>query len=465
MQSAAEIEIAENVWPCQTDLLKRHEEIELLTPMLLGMPSPAVMALDAPWGQGKTTFIRLWQEYLRQQGLHYVSFNAWESDFAADPLVPMLAAFDKWLKDNTAITGNTQDWSKLKKLGGKILKAGAVTAIKLATMGVVDASEAAEELLAAGAGDAAGSVIDEFNEQIEALDQFHRLLTEVVGSLPAEQPNLIVFIDELDRCRPTYAIELLERIKHLFNIPRIVFVLGMDSGQLSESIKAVYGSGFDATQYLKRFFDFDYRIKTPNKSDYINAIINTSLLTSYFKVGQSRSYDREQFVKCLGVLSERFSIDLRSINQLVTRISLMLSPDDGSKYCDAPLLAVLLVLRHKNELLYRKYIENPDFADEVMDYISEGMSFNSLYSDEMATMTSFVIAGSYRELDDKRLAELQGKYLSILENPVGADPNVKHFVNRVIELSSWLRRGRECSKGPKVAFERIELVYSIGISR
>ncbi|QDE47832.1 hypothetical protein EIN43_17235 [Enterobacter hormaechei] len=62
-----------------------------------------------------------------------------------------------------------------------------------------------------------------------------------------------IFIDELDRCRPNYAIDMLETIKHLFDINNVVFVIATDKEQLSHSICSVYGSGFDATRYLDRF--------------------------------------------------------------------------------------------------------------------------------------------------------------------------------------------------------------------
>ena len=79
------------------------------------------------------------------------------------------------------------------------------------------------------------------------------------------EKTVIIFVDELDRCRPSYAIELLERIKHLFNIGGLVFVLALDREQLGHSIKAVYGNGIDSDGYLRRFVDFEYQLKNPEK--------------------------------------------------------------------------------------------------------------------------------------------------------------------------------------------------------
>ena len=75
---------------------------------------------------------------------------------------------------------------------------------------------------------------------------------------------LAVFVDELDRCRPDFAIKLLEVIKHLFDVPGVCFVVSINTLQLSESIRAVYGGGFDASHYLHRFFDLTYQLPAPD---------------------------------------------------------------------------------------------------------------------------------------------------------------------------------------------------------
>ena len=80
-----------------------------------------------------------------------------------------------------------------------------------------------------------------------------------------ENRPLIVVIDELDRCRPSYAVELLEVAKHLFAVDHIVFVLAVNRSELAHSIRALYGSGFDAEGYLRRFFDVDFRLPAPDR--------------------------------------------------------------------------------------------------------------------------------------------------------------------------------------------------------
>jgi predicted KAP-like P-loop ATPase len=75
--------------------------------------------------------------------------------------------------------------------------------------------------------------------------------------------SLIIFIDELDRCRPLYAIECLERIKHIFGIKRLIFVLSIDKKNLAKSIQSQYGN-IDTNNYLRRFIDLEFDLKNPS---------------------------------------------------------------------------------------------------------------------------------------------------------------------------------------------------------
>lgn len=79
-------------------------------------------------------------------------------------------------------------------------------------------------------------------------------------------------IDELDRCRPSYAVELLEIAKHIFAADRIVFVLAINRDQLAHAVKALYGIEFDAEAYLRRFFDLDFHLPVPELDDFITKL-------------------------------------------------------------------------------------------------------------------------------------------------------------------------------------------------
>ena len=71
----------------------------------------------------------------------------------------------------------------------------------------------------------------------------------------------MIFIDELDRCNPSFAVQLLEQVKHYLVDERITFVFSVNLNQLQHTIKHHYGTEFDACRYLDRFFDL--RIALP----------------------------------------------------------------------------------------------------------------------------------------------------------------------------------------------------------
>ena len=77
-----------------------------------------------------------------------------------------------------------------------------------------------------------------------------------------------VFVDELDRCRPSYSVELLERIKHVFSVKGAVFILAVDRDQLLSSISGVYGSNIDAPRYIRKFIDWNFSLPNPSPFDY-----------------------------------------------------------------------------------------------------------------------------------------------------------------------------------------------------
>jgi hypothetical protein len=117
----------------------------------------------------------------------------------------------------------------------------------------------------------------------------------------SERLPLVIIVDELDRCRPPFAVQLLEKIKHLFNVPAIVFVIAVDKGQLGHSIKSMYGQGMDVGGYLRRFIDLDFSLPKPDTRSFCNAQFAKFGLTEIFKkrTVDTIRYDRDNFIGCI----------------------------------------------------------------------------------------------------------------------------------------------------------------------
>lgn len=452
-----------NVWPCPEDLLGRHKEIENLSPVLLNAQSPLVFAIDAPWGGGKTTFFRLWQNYLSCEGKVSLYLNAWESDFADDPLLPMLSVLDRWLTNQSNTPAVRAAWEKAKTYAPSIIKSTAVAVTKAATFGALDIDKEYEKIASELAGGAVDSLVDSFNVKQKALERFKIQLTKALDALPEGQENLILFVDELDRCKPTYAIEVLERIKHLFDVDRLVFVLAMNRDQLSKSIQGVYGSGFDGLNYLRRFIDLDYQLSLVEVDAYISARVRQPDILSYFN---SRSFERDDLEYCSEVftfIAKRFKFTLRDVDQFVIRLKLVFRSIPKDHFLDIPLLIPLMVLRQENSDLYRKYTADASCANEVAEYILGGPIGNVALDHSMAVAVGYLIAAARDPYEKNPIEHLLKPWIDWHENMADRAPQ-EAVVRTVIDVASDTRDFRRRRDMHKVASLRIDLVNKIDVS-
>ena len=136
---------------------------------------------------------------------------------------------------------------------------------------------------------------------------------------------LVVMIDELDRGRPSYAVELLEVAKHLFSVDQIVFVLAVNRSELAHSIKALYGDGFDVKGYMRRFFDVDFRLPDPDRIAFIDVALDAIRMDEYFT--QTNDPEAENYA---GIVQNFFQVffrapdlSLRRIAQAIHRLGLV----------------------------------------------------------------------------------------------------------------------------------------------
>ncbi len=85
--------------PFAEDILERKESAEILTQFISTIKEPYVLAIDSAWGTGKTTFIQMWSQLLKNNGYPCIYINAWENDFSDDPLVSLIGEIDAGIKD------------------------------------------------------------------------------------------------------------------------------------------------------------------------------------------------------------------------------------------------------------------------------------------------------------------------------------------------------------------------------
>ncbi|WP_230625622.1 P-loop NTPase fold protein [Photobacterium leiognathi] len=242
-----------------------------------------VLNLNAEWGAGKTYFLKRWSEDLKE---HYpvVYVDAWKKDYSDDPLMTVISSIIDQLRKQAGKDKDSPEFKVPRKLIG-LLKAAAPGIgrglfkryVGIDPVEVMNADsdninignivdENGNEVedkdgnpidMSFAASEAVKYLINEHDAKSAAIDSLKTSVFEwvsaVVGIRRKELPAFI-FIDELDRCRPSYAVEMLETIKHIFDIDGVVFVVAIDTEQLQHAVKAVYGEGFNAKMYLSRFF-------------------------------------------------------------------------------------------------------------------------------------------------------------------------------------------------------------------
>lgn len=358
--------------PFKNDLLNRKGEIENLSSLVCNVNSPAVLAIDSRWGTGKTTFIKLWEQHLKQEGLESLYFNAWETDFSEDPLVAFLGEINECLKTLIgASEGSKLAWSKTKAAGKQIAKRGIPALIKIGTAGVIDADQIVEDELSKAMGSLAGDTLDDYLQQKNAITEFHKALKELIAISSNGKP-VVIFVDELDRCRPTYAIALLERVKHLFNIEGLVFVLALDKTQLGHSIGSIYGAGIDSNGYLRRFIDFEYQLKPPELKTYINSLFSALALDEFFEPRAKYNelkYDKAHLENVFLMLAENYNLTLREIEQLLASINLALRTAKENEYIYSALMAFLVITKNMEPDIYKRYISESTSDSEIIEYL------------------------------------------------------------------------------------------------
>lgn len=378
------------------DKLDRLPIIENLTIILeqLNLENGIVFGIDASWGKGKTTFINLWEEYIKQkhQDFDIIKFNAWENDDSGSPLLSFITELDNAFPD-----------TELKELilesGKKIVKKIGWIALEKMSQGILS-----EDICKINQKN---DLIKDEREKRMLKENFKKELTKL-----SENKKIIFFIDELDRCRPTYAIELLETIKHLFNIKNCIFIIAWDKSQLSHSIKTIYGNDMDSEGYLRRFIDLEYQLPEPNKVLYLKFLLEKEKLND--------KYYPEFYSLLFGILKV-YDLSLRDVDKLIFYLKIQFfnyetkNLKDTYRYITSFLKGILSVIKLKNSVLYKKirdkYYTNNDINEILIelkiDEIKKEINTEYRGIDERVTeiMKSFLLC--YLEKEEY----LQDKYI------------------------------------------------------
>lgn len=272
-----------------------------------------VIAVQGPYGLGKTVFLKALAEALAHN--HPVSWvDAWLDDGLDDPLTSITMGLSDSIK---RFASSHEDHAKLKTVQSASARVGKAVVRGVITKGIsliVDADAASDitkmvlEGANAGVEEIADAAIERdrkaYEERHAAIGDLKSSLIAVISELDKStsfHPPIYVFIDELDRCRPPYAIKLLETIKHLFDVPGIIFIFGVEMRQLQATVKGLYGSEFDGSAYLRRFINRNYSLREPALDKLCLHLINQFDLNASIYSVPPRNAQGEQHLMAVAV--------------------------------------------------------------------------------------------------------------------------------------------------------------------
>ncbi|WP_219701652.1 KAP family P-loop NTPase fold protein [Marinomonas lutimaris] len=387
------------------DTLNRAKYAEFLTQFLVGQGYDTtresgdekrnyVLNLNSEWGSGKTYFLKRWSNDLKAH-FPVVYIDAWQQDYSDDPLMTAISSIIKQLRMQADMPENSPKFKLPKKALG-LLKAAAPgfarsMAKRYLDMDLAAFLQADDDSELKDAKDSEGKtidlselastmvkqLIDEHDGKKKAIDDLKIHVANWVKTVTETQQlsyPAFIFIDELDRCRPSYAVEMLETIKHIFDIKGIVFVVATDTEQLQHAVKAIYGEGFDARLYLGRFFNSRFSLKAPDLKSFLEVHTDISKLSGeYLKKAGIQilppNDDASITLSNISVILDAFKMPPRTAIQIADRVVATISNMPSGSKVDILMLTTLLCFYEEDNEQFKKIVSGN--SKNLMNYCGE----------------------------------------------------------------------------------------------
>lgn len=381
--------------PFSNDCLHRKPIIINLTQLIENSDEPFVLSISAPWGYGKTTFIKIWQQHLINNNFSTIYYNAWKNDFIKNPLASLIGEIEQHIDDKKLEIDSNENLRSalrtLKERGKTLLKLIAPMAIKTVSQGTIQNADEIIELFSRANTKAKIDDFEIYTQYKKHLSKFKSNLSDLAAVFDDNDKKLpvVFFIDELDRCHPDYVIELLEVIKHIFSINNYVFILAVDKTQLSEMIKTRFGAGMEPDGYLRRFIDLDYSLPVPSDNNFAKQLWTTFDFDNKIFSNFPLEY-KNYFLASFSIFSKYYKLSYRVQIQCFSQLEIFVTIRHSALGKVEFIIAIYLLLTHvKNPNHYEIIISK---AKEINKIIQELISNEKLSSIVKPGDDIFVIA-------------------------------------------------------------------------
>lgn len=365
------LEIGKKTGFKENDRFWRKDFAGRLTNLVKNIDEPTVFLLDAPWGDGKTTFLKQWAGELRSASIPVIEFDAFARDYQAEPFIALSAEIFAAAQKVESLEEETRAnfIESAKSLGKASLSILAKIAISKITSGEVSLEDVKK--LGEAPIDEVESIIEDRLKAAEAdtklLCSFREALKKLAKGMSNEEGKpLVLIIDELDRCRPSFAVELIEKIKHVFAVPGVHFVLSAHLPQLAKIFQNTHGLGQkeQALIYLEKFYDVRMRFSA---SSMLTGTVTREYITYLWgelNLLPKDPHKHQGFSDSLECIFQNRQVSLRTVEKIMTNIALYYA-GASSGGGDPVLVSGICIIRHCASELYDKIATSKVTWDEI----------------------------------------------------------------------------------------------------
>jgi hypothetical protein len=416
-----------------------------------------VLALSSKYGSGKTTFLKMWKSSLEKTGGNSVAdfvvyLNAWESDYYGDPLFAIISALVEQLNQEEEKANDLIEAAKdfgwfSTAIAGQIVK-------KFTGVDAISAGEVAEKKKKNRSAEPVLSP-DTFTLYMQRKEAMQALKIAIQAFVDQSKPRVIFLVDELDRCRPDYAISYLETIKHIFDLNGAVFILAADRNQLENSAKTAFGRALDFEEYYRKFIHREVSLPPISEEGYKR--LSDDYISKYLEHENGRfcmmpldSYGRDNISEFIGVLK----LTPRQIQEVFRILGHILSTSEEKRgkipWCLGVGSILMASLKVGNSQVYNRIGNNsltPNEAKELLSlldtdsirwwfliiYTGGGLRLN-----EGVTIQEVLIEENLVDEDEFKNKKLElGQYTQGWGNYGHGKPRMLEIYNKIEQVIQW----------------------------
>lgn len=336
--------------------------------------------IDASWGMGKTYFAEAFKELIElkktEPKIEVITINSWETDYFSDPMKSIIGE----INNKNLISIETQKIAE--NIIKNIFKAGSKIILKLILKKAKFNDEDIEELK---------SIFTGINtSELQDYKSYKALVNNFKEQLTLEDKLKLIIIDELDRCKPNYAIELLETVKHFFGVKNIIFIFLVNKEQLKSIISTSYLTEDKCSEYFEKFFDIEFKLPEVEYEDFIEIeykkynefstyepqFTNQNLdLMNYYSDKKDKFYE-SIFLEAFKSNCNGKNVSTRNFIKSFKKFTILLSSLSDEIKNIYPLMIVLILYFIQQEF----FSEKIDFKENKSNYSLEIFFFKTFFN-------------------------------------------------------------------------------------